>query len=83
MFEQNLLPNRPHVKCAAVVGEVMGATTPTVTRRSTTPLVRMVQDFSLREPLIDGHGNFGGTGPDEGPAAMRYTEARLAPSPSS
>jgi DNA gyrase subunit A len=42
-------------------------------------LVRMVQDFSLREPLIDGHGNFGGTGPDEGPAAMRYTEARLAP----
>ena len=41
-------------------------------------LVRMVQDFSLRHPLIDGHGNFGGTGPDEGPAAMRYTECRLA-----
>src|SRR6202044_3020137 len=39
----------------------------------------MVQDFSLRHPLIDGHGNFGGTGPDEGPAAMRYTECRLAP----
>jgi len=39
----------------------------------------MVQDFSMRHPLIDGHGNFGGTGPDEGPAAMRYTECRLAP----
>lgn len=42
-------------------------------------LVRMVQDFAMRHPLIDGHGNFGGTGPDEGAAAMRYTECRLAP----
>jgi DNA gyrase subunit A len=42
-------------------------------------LVRMVQEFSMRLPLIDGHGNFGGTGPDEGPAAMRYTECRLDP----
>ena len=42
-------------------------------------LARMAQDFSLRHPLIDGHGNFGGRGPDEGPAAMRYTECRLAP----
>jgi DNA gyrase subunit A len=42
-------------------------------------LVRMVQDFSMRHPLVSGHGNFGGTGPDEGAAAMRYTECRLAP----
>ena len=42
-------------------------------------LARMVQEFSMRHPLIDGHGNFGGTGPDEGPAAMRYTECRLGP----
>ena len=42
-------------------------------------LARMAQDFSLRHPLIDGHGNFGGRGPEEGPAAMRYTECRLAP----
>ena len=79
MFEQNLLPNRPHVKCAAVVGEVMGRYHPHGDSSIYDALVRMVQDFSLREPLIDGHGNFGGTGPDEGPAAMRYTEARLAP----
>jgi DNA gyrase subunit A len=79
MFEQNLQPNRPHVKCAAVVGEVMGTYHPHGDSAIYDALVRMVQDFSLRHPLIDGHGNFGGTGPDEGPAAMRYTECRLQP----
>ena len=77
MFDQNLQPDRPHVKCAAVVGEVMGTYHPHGDSAIYDALVRMVQDFSLRHPLIDGHGNFGGTGPDEGPAAMRYTECRL------
>ena len=77
MFDQNLRPDRPHVKCAAVVGEVMGTYHPHGDSAIYDALVRMVQDFSLRHPLIDGHGNFGGTGPDEGPAAMRYTECRL------
>ena len=78
MFDQNLRPDRPHVKCAEVVGEVMGTYHPHGDTAIYDALVRMVQDFSLRHPLIDGHGNFGGTGPDEGPAAMRYTECRLA-----
>jgi DNA gyrase subunit A len=77
MFDQNLRPDRPHVKCATVVGEVMGTYHPHGDSAIYDALVRMVQDFSLRHPLIDGHGNFGGTGPDEGPAAMRYTECRL------
>ena len=77
MYDQNLQPNRPHVKCAAVVGEVMGTYHPHGDGAIYDALVRMVQDFSMRHPLIDGHGNFGGTGPDEGPAAMRYTECRL------
>ncbi len=79
MYDQNLQPNRPHVKCAAVVGEVMGTYHPHGDSAIYDALVRMVQDFSMRHPLIDGHGNFGGTGPDEGPAAMRYTECRLQP----
>jgi DNA gyrase subunit A len=78
MYDQNLVPTRPHVKCAAVVGEVMGTYHPHGDSAIYDALVRMVQDFSLRHPLIDGHGNFGGSGPDEGPAAMRYTESRLA-----
>ncbi|MGC8471029.1 MAG: DNA gyrase subunit A [Acidimicrobiales bacterium] len=77
MFEQNLRPDRPHVKCAAVVGEVMGTFHPHGDAAIYDALVRMVQDFSMRHPLIDGHGSFGGPGPDEGPAAMRYTECRL------
>ena len=77
MFEQNLRPDRPHVKCAAVVGEVMGTYHPHGDSAIYDALVRMVQDFSMRHPLIDGHGSFGGPGPDEGPAAMRYTECRL------
>jgi DNA gyrase subunit A len=79
MDNQNLRPDRPHSKCAKVVGEVMGSYHPHGDMAIYDALVRMVQDFSLRYPLVDGHGNFGGTGPDEGPAAMRYTECRLAP----
>jgi DNA gyrase subunit A len=79
MFDQNLRPDRPHVKCAAVVGEVMGTYHPHGDSAIYDALVRMVQDFSMRHPLVDGHGSFGGPGPDEGPAAMRYTECRLQP----
>ena len=79
MFEQNLRPDRPHVKCAAVVGEVMGTYHPHGDAAIYDALVRMVQEFSMRHPLVDGHGSFGGPGPDEGPAAMRYTECRLQP----
>jgi len=79
MYDQGLRPDRPHTKCAKVVGEVMGTYHPHGDSAIYDALVRMVQDFSMRHPLIDGHGNFGGTGPDEGAAAMRYTECRLAP----
>jgi DNA gyrase subunit A len=79
MFDQGLRPDRPHTKCAKVVGEVMGTYHPHGDSAIYDALVRMVQEFSMRHPLIDGHGNFGGTGPDEGAAAMRYTESRLAP----
>jgi DNA gyrase subunit A len=79
MYDQRLLPDRPHSKCAKVVGEVMGIYHPHGDSAIYEALARMVQDFSMRHPLIDGHGNFGGTGPDEGPAAMRYTECRLGP----
>ena len=77
MYDQRLLPDRPHIKCAKVVGDVMGSYHPHGDSAIYEALARMVQDFSMRHPLIDGHGNFGGTGPDEGPAAMRYTECRL------
>jgi len=79
MFDQGLRPDRPHAKCAKVVGEVMGTYHPHGDSAIYDALVRMVQDFAMRHPLISGHGNFGGTGPDEGAAAMRYTECRLAP----
>ena len=79
MFDQGLRQDRPHSKCAKVVGEVMGTYHPHGDTAIYDALVRMVQDFSMRHPLISGHGNFGGTGPDEGAAAMRYTECRLAP----
>ena len=79
MFDQSLRPDRPHVKCAAVVGEVMGTYHPHGDSAIYDALVRMVQEFSMRHPLVDGHGSFGGPGPDEGPAAMRYTECRLQP----
>ncbi len=78
MLDQGIRPDRPHIKCARVVGDVMGRFHPHGELAIYDALVRMAQDFSLREPLIDGHGNFGSTGPDEGPAAMRYTECRLS-----
>ncbi len=77
MYDQRLLPDRPRNKCAKVVGDVMGSYHPHGDSAIYEALARMVQEFSMRHPLIDGHGNFGGTGPDEGPAAMRYTECRL------
>jgi len=79
MFDQGLRPDRPHAKCAKVVGEVMGTYHPHGDSAIYDALVRMVQDSAMRHPLVSGHGNFGGTGPDEGAAAMRYTECRLAP----
>ncbi len=79
MLERGLRPDRPHTKCAKVVGDVMGAYHPHGDSAIYEALARMVQDFSMRHPLIDGHGAFGDRGPDDGPAAMRYTECRLAP----
>ncbi|HLT15882.1 MAG TPA: DNA gyrase subunit A [Acidimicrobiales bacterium] len=70
-------PDRSHMKCARVTGEVMGKFHPHGDGAIYDALVRMAQDFSLRHPLVDGHGNFGS--PDFGPAASRYTECRLAP----
>lgn len=79
MYDQNVRPDRPYVKCARVVGDVMGRFHPHGDAAIYDALVRMVQDFSLRYPLIDGHGSFGSTSPQDGPAAMRYTECRLTP----
>ena len=79
MFDKGLRPDRPHNKCAKVVGDVMGTYHPHGDSAIYEALARMVQEFSLRHPLIDGHGSFGGRSPDDGPAAMRYTECRLAP----
>ena len=76
MSEMGLRPDRGHVKSARVVGEVMGKLHPHGDGAIYDALVRMAQNFSMRIPLIDGHGNFGSL--DAGPAAMRYTEARLA-----
>lgn len=77
MAEMGLRPERGHVKSARVVGEVMGRLHPHGDSAIYDALVRMAQPFSLRLPLVDGHGNFGSL--DDGPAAMRYTECRLAP----
>jgi DNA gyrase subunit A len=79
MREENLRPDRPFVKSAAVVGEVMKTYHPHGDMAIYDALARMVQDFSLRYPLISGHGDFGAPGPNFGPAAARYTECRLAP----
>jgi DNA gyrase subunit A len=76
MSEMGLRPDRTHVKCARVVGDVMGRLHPHGDGAIYDALVRMAQPWSMRLPLIDGHGNFGS--PDDSPAAMRYTEARLA-----
>lgn len=79
MFSEGIRPDRPHVKCSKVVGDVMGKFHPHGDSAIYDALARMVQDFSLRHPLIDGHGNFGSPDPETGPAASRYTECRLAP----
>lgn len=76
MAEMGLRPDRGHVKSARVVGEVMGKLHPHGDSAIYDALVRLAQDFALRVPLVDGHGNFGSL--DDGPAAARYTEARLA-----
>ena len=76
MADMGLRPDRGHVKSARVVGEVMGRLHPHGDGAIYDALVRMVQPWSMRLPLVDGHGNFGS--PDAGPAAMRYTECRLA-----
>ncbi|HWL79274.1 DNA topoisomerase IV subunit A [Microbacterium sp.] len=77
MADMGLRPDRGHVKSARVVGEVMGKLHPHGDAAIYDALVRLAQPFSLRVPLVDGHGNFGSL--DDGPAAPRYTEARLAP----
>jgi len=77
MKEQGITHASAHKKCARVVGEVLGKYHPHGDMAVYDSLVRMAQDFSLRYPLIDGHGNFGSVDGDS-PAAMRYTEARLA-----
>ncbi len=77
MADLNLRPDRGHVKSARVVGEVMGRLHPHGDGAIYDALVRQVQPWTLRLPLIDGHGNFGSL--DDGPAAMRYTECRMAP----
>jgi DNA gyrase subunit A len=76
MHESNNVWNRPYVKCARVVGEVMGKFHPHGDSAIYDTLVRMAQDFSLRYPLVDGQGNFGSVDGDNA-AAMRYTECRL------
>lgn len=78
MNEMGLRPDRGHVKCARVVGDVMGRLHPHGDSAIYDALVRLSQSFAMRVPLVDGHGNFGSLGGDDAPAAMRYTEARLA-----
>ena len=77
MSELGLRPDRAHVKSSRVVGEVMGKYHPHGDQAIYDALVRMAQPFTMRLPLVDGHGNFGSL--DDGPAASRYTEARMAP----
>lgn len=77
MSEMGLRPERGHVKSSRVVGDVMGKYHPHGDTAIYDALVRMAQPFTMRLPLVDGHGNFGSL--DDGPAASRYTEARLAP----
>jgi DNA gyrase subunit A len=77
MNEMGLRPDRGHVKCARVVGDVMGRLHPHGDAAIYDALVRMAQPWAMRLPLVDGHGNFGSLGGDDAPAAYRYTEARL------
>jgi DNA gyrase subunit A len=76
--EAGLQPNRAHAKCARIVGDVMGKYHPHGDSAIYDTLVRLAQEFSMRSPLVDGQGNFGSVD-DDPAAAMRYTEARLAP----
>ncbi|KXK59412.1 DNA topoisomerase IV [Micromonospora rosaria] len=76
MHESGFRPDRPYVKSARVVGDVMGRYHPHGDAAIYDAMVRLAQDFSLNVPLIDGHGNFGS--PDDGPAAARYTESRMS-----
>ncbi len=76
MGDMGLRPDRGHVKCARIVGEVMGRLHPHGDSAIYDTLVRLAQDWSMRVPLVDGHGNFGNL--DDGPAAYRYTEARMS-----
>ena len=78
MLEAGYRPDRPHRKCAAVIGDVLKKYHPHGDQSVYDALVRMAQDWSLRYPLVDGHGNFGSVDGDPA-AAYRYTEARLAP----
>ncbi|GAB3566080.1 DNA gyrase/topoisomerase IV subunit A [Spelaeicoccus albus] len=75
MAEMGLRPDRGHVKSSRVIGDVMGKLHPHGDAAIYDALVRLSQDFTMRQPLVDGHGNFGSL--DDGPAAPRYTEARL------
>src|SRR6202050_3628961 len=77
MREMGMTPDKQHRKCAGVIGEVLKSYHPHGDSSVYDALVRMAQDFTLRYPLVDGHGNFGSPAPDP-PAAYRYTEARLA-----
>ena len=77
MADMGIRPDRPHVKCARVVGQVMGVLHPHGDTAIYDALVRLGQSWVQRLPLVDGHGNFGSL--DAGPAAMRYTECRMAP----
>jgi DNA gyrase subunit A len=77
LFEQGIRPATPHKKCARVVGDVMGKYHPHGDSSIYEALVRMAQPWSMQLLLVDGHGNFGS--PDDGPAAMRYTECRMSP----
>src|SRR5688572_14918628 len=77
MHQNGQRPNTPYVKSSRVVGDTMGRYHPHGDTAIYDALVRLAQDFSLNEPLIDGHGNFGS--PDDGPAASRYTECRMSP----
>lgn len=77
MGQMHLTPDKPYMKSARVVGEVMGKLHPHGDSAIYEAMVRLAQPFSLRLPLVDGHGNFGSL--DDGPAASRYTEVRLAP----
>lgn len=79
MYVGGLRPDRNYKKSASAVGDVMGKYHPHGDTAIYDALARMAQDFSLRYPLVDGHGNFGSPDPKDRPAAMRYTEARLAP----